>query len=78
MSDNHPMYFQNTLLTPEMVLLYFKRDHQTLRQMALDAIAEITDENFEETGPRAHVLMGLWDSIIDGRAVISVTDTTNC
>jgi hypothetical protein len=78
MSDNHPFYFQNTILTPEMVRLYAFRDHATLRQMALDAIAEITHENFEETGPKAHVLIGLWDSIIDGRAVIAVTDTTNC
>jgi len=74
---SHPIYYPNTLLTEEMVLLHFLRDHAALRQMALDAIAEITPANFEETGPKAFVLMGLWDAIVAGHACRCVADTTN-
>lgn len=77
-NDRHPMFFQADLMTEEVFRLYWARNAPALRQRAIEILQQVTEDNFDQVMPQLHITFGLYDAIVDGRAVTVVTDATNC
>jgi hypothetical protein len=80
MSSQHPFFFAASLLPEDIQREYFNKDTVALKARVLASAQELLDAedaDFHLALSNHHVVCGLHDCLVDGRAVGLLSDIAN-